>query len=115
MKPSLTQARGRLARPSHRDAVAMLGPSRSLGYRPDVTYSGRFSIGVDVLAWDNGIDQAFGPFWYAQNLQLGAVYQIKKLYSLGFPRNRDRLSFPKHKQQQLKQQPTKTQRLPQKG
>ncbi|MGA2867326.1 MAG: hypothetical protein ABSF95_22855 [Verrucomicrobiota bacterium] len=44
-----------------------VGPSRALAWRPDVTYGGRFSVGVDVINWDNTIDQAFGPVWFIQN------------------------------------------------
>lgn len=47
--------------------VGQLGPARALCYRPDVTYAGRFTLGLDVIAWNNGVDQAFGPFWFTQN------------------------------------------------
>jgi hypothetical protein len=43
------------------------GPARALVFRTDVLYNGRFSLGVDVIAWNNNIDQAFGPFWFIQD------------------------------------------------
>ena len=49
------------------DAEYGLGPARSLVFRTDVVYSNRFSLAVDVIAWNNGIDQAFGPVWFIQN------------------------------------------------
>ncbi len=59
--------------PTPTDVVGMLGPARSLSYWSNVTYTGRFAMSVEVLAWNNTIDQAFGPFWYGQNLQLGGA------------------------------------------
>ena len=44
-----------------------LGPARALAFRADVTYGARFSMGVNVIGWNNGIDQAFGPFWFIAN------------------------------------------------
>ncbi len=59
--------------PTPPDALGLLGPARSLSYWSNVTYTGRFEMSIEVLAWNNDIDQAFGPFWYADNLQLGGV------------------------------------------
>ena len=42
------------------------GPARALAFRVDAAYATRFSVGVDIIAWNNTIDQAFGPFWFIQ-------------------------------------------------
>lgn len=64
---------------------ASLGPGRALSYREDVTYTGRFVQGVDVLAWNDVIDQAFGPFWYAQDMMLGFVSGYVMTYDPAVP------------------------------
>jgi len=43
------------------------GPSRSLVFRTDVAYARRFSVAIDIISWNNGIDQAFGPVWFIQS------------------------------------------------
>ena len=50
---------------------ANLGPGRALAFRADGTYGARFSLGVDVIAWNNAIDQAFGPYWYLNPSTVG--------------------------------------------
>jgi hypothetical protein len=42
------------------------GPARSVLFRTDGVYTSRFSLGIDVIAWNNAIDQAFGPVWFIQ-------------------------------------------------
>jgi hypothetical protein len=40
------------------------GPGRAASYRGDVSYTNRFRVGVDLLAWNDAIDQDFGLLWY---------------------------------------------------
>ena len=53
-----------------------LGPARVLLFRADATYTSavnRFIQSVDVLAWNNTIDQAFGPSYFIANVGAGST------------------------------------------
>jgi len=45
------------------------GPARAFAYRPE-TY-GRFRVGVDILDWDNTVDEAYGLIVRGSNLGIG--------------------------------------------
>jgi len=47
------------------------GPGRAASYRADVTYTGRFSMGADLNAWNDTIDQDFGLFFYLSTPGIG--------------------------------------------
>src|SRR5256885_12536425 len=46
------------------------GPARAFSYRTEV-YSNFFYVAVDVVAWDNSLNQAFGFLIRASNIGLG--------------------------------------------
>ncbi|MHB8523110.1 MAG: carbohydrate-binding protein [Limisphaerales bacterium] len=46
------------------------GPARAFSYRKDVTYTD-FYVAMDIVAWDNTLDQAFGFLARASNINLG--------------------------------------------
>jgi len=52
-------------------AVSTFGPARTLSYRPDGAHT-NFKVAVDLLRWDNNLDQGFGTFARAGNIGLGS-------------------------------------------
>jgi len=50
--------------------VSTFGPARALSYRPDGAHT-NFTVAVDLLRWDNNLDQGFGTFARASNIGLG--------------------------------------------
>ena len=48
------------------------GPGRAATYRPQTSYTGRFSLGVDFNAWNDTIDQDFGVLWYLTTPGIGS-------------------------------------------
>jgi hypothetical protein len=49
------------------------GPGRAASYRSEVSYTNRFSMGIDLLGWNDTIDQDFGLFWYLTNPGIGST------------------------------------------
>src|SRR5678815_5449271 len=50
--------------------VNNVGPARTLSYRRDAAYT-NFTVAVDLVRWDDNLDQGFGVFARATNIGLG--------------------------------------------
>ena len=61
-----------------------LGNSRAGAFRVDVQYTGRFSLGTDLLAWNVAWKQEAGMLFYLHNPGLGTSAGYTATYSSGY-------------------------------
>ena len=71
------------APPTKDDPYGMMN-ARAGSYRTDVTYTGRFSAGVDLLGWNATWRQEAGLLFYFQDINLGTSDGYTATYSSGY-------------------------------
>jgi hypothetical protein len=74
----------RISAPPTKDDPYGMRNARAGSYRADVSYTGRFSVGTDLLAWNATWRQEAGLFFYLQDINLGQSDGYTATYSSAY-------------------------------